>query len=66
MYMYMKYHNNQSLFTWLNSHSLTVILVFITFSSVSFEIRYRTQAVVGQNILKITLQCPALILLWKG
>jgi hypothetical protein len=31
IYVYMKYHSNQSLFTQLSVHSLTVILIFTNF-----------------------------------
>jgi hypothetical protein len=60
--VYMKYHSNHSLFTHLIVHSLTVILIFTNFSCFFFEIHYRTEAIVCQNILKTTVQCPAVIL----
>jgi len=57
--MYIKYHSNQSLFTQLSLHSLTVILIFKIFRPFLFKVHYRTEAVVCQNILKANAQHPA-------
>jgi len=49
IYVCMKYHSNQSLFTQLSLHSVTVIL-FTILVFFFFRIHYRTEAVVCQNI----------------
>jgi len=51
---------------YVHLYSLTLILIFTTFSSFFFEIPYRIEAVVCQNILKTPVHFPAVILLWKS
>jgi len=68
----MNYHSNQSLLTQLSVHSPTVILIFTIFSCFFFEIHHKSEAVVCQNILKVTVQCTTvnlcsrLLVLWKS
>jgi len=58
--MYMRYHSNQSLITQLSLHSPTVTPIFTIFSC-SLD-----DTLVCQNILKTTVHCPAVILLWRS
>jgi len=62
----MKCYSNQSLFTQCSLHSLTVFFRFSQFSVPPFKIHYKTRAAVCQKILKTTVQCPAIIMLWKS
>jgi uncharacterized membrane protein YesL len=57
--VHIKCQSNQSLFTQLSLHSLTVILIFTVFYHIFFEVHYRTKAVVCQNVLKAAVQCTA-------
>jgi hypothetical protein len=60
IYMYTEYHSKQALlYTQFSLISFRVILIFKIFSCVLFEIHYRPEAVVCQNILKATVQCTA-------